>query len=179
MLNRTRRGSVLLGLTAMTTLVLAAPASADHGPTHTTFELTGGGLSISQPNTAALSSAVTGASSLQGTLGDLTVTDRRGLNLGTYTASVVGTAFTTGTGTANETIAASNVSYAAPLSIGGDGTAVRAPGVPGAIDTTRTAMTATGTVGNNTSVWNPTITVSLPASAVAGTYTGTVTHSVA
>jgi uncharacterized transporter YbjL len=33
-------------------------------------------------------------------------------------------------------------------------------------------------LGTSTS-WNPTIVVAVPVSAVAGTYTGTVTHSVA
>jgi hypothetical protein len=34
-------------------------------------------------------------------------------------------------------------------------------------------------VGNNTTTWNPTLIVTIPSTAVAGTYTGTVTHSVA
>ena len=42
----------------------------------------------------------------------------------------------------------------------------------------RTAVTATLIVGNNTVSWSPTITVHVPAGAVAGTYSGTITHSV-
>jgi hypothetical protein len=34
-------------------------------------------------------------------------------------------------------------------------------------------------VGDNSASWNPTFIVSLPAAAVVGTYTGTVTHSAA
>jgi hypothetical protein len=43
----------------------------------------------------------------------------------------------------------------------------------------RTAFTLTLGVGDNSATWNPTLIVSVPASAVAGVYTGTVTHSVA
>jgi hypothetical protein len=33
-------------------------------------------------------------------------------------------------------------------------------------------------VGNNSVTWNPTVLITLPAQAVAGKYTGTITHSV-
>jgi hypothetical protein len=33
-------------------------------------------------------------------------------------------------------------------------------------------------VGDNTASWNPTVAINVPASAVGGTYTGTLTHSV-
>jgi len=38
--------------------------------------------------------------------------------------------------------------------------------------------TATGVSGNNTAAWNPTITVTIPANALAGTYSTTISHSV-
>ncbi|MCW3101395.1 MAG: hypothetical protein JWL77_7013, partial [Chthonomonadaceae bacterium] len=41
-----------------------------------------------------------------------------------------------------------------------------------------TAATWAG-VGNNTVTWNPTLTFALLPSQVVGTYTGTITHSVA
>ncbi|MEY2419168.1 MAG: hypothetical protein QOG90_1848, partial [Actinomycetota bacterium] len=44
---------------------------------------------------------------------------------------------------------------------------------------TRTAFSATVVVGNNSAAWNPTVIVNVPANAVAGAYSGTVTHSVA
>jgi hypothetical protein len=34
------------------------------------------------------------------------------------------------------------------------------------------------TTGNNFATWNPTVSITLPAQAVAGTYSGTITHSV-
>ena len=47
------------------------------------------------------------------------------------------------------------------------------------LSTARTAFSVLLAVGNNTVAWNPTVVVTVPASAVAGTYTGTITHSVA
>jgi hypothetical protein len=47
------------------------------------------------------------------------------------------------------------------------------------LNVSRTAFTLTAGTGNNTATWNPTLVVALPAAAVVGTYTGTVTHSVA
>jgi hypothetical protein len=48
-----------------------------------------------------------------------------------------------------------------------------------AIDTLTTAMSLTAGAGSNAASWNPTLIVAIPAGAVAGLYTGTVTHSVA
>jgi hypothetical protein len=61
---------------------------------------------------------------------------------------------------------------------------VRVPGQATALlaqslSASRTAFSASATVGNNTTTWNPTLVVTLPSDAVAGLYSGTVTHSVA
>jgi hypothetical protein len=40
------------------------------------------------------------------------------------------------------------------------------------------AVTATGITGDNSATWNPTITVTVPGGALAGTYSGEITHSV-
>lgn len=42
-----------------------------------------------------------------------------------------------------------------------------------------TAFRLTLGVGNNSATWDPTLIVAVPAAAVAGLCTGTVTHSVA
>jgi hypothetical protein len=39
-------------------------------------------------------------------------------------------------------------------------------------------QTATAVLGVNTATWNPSIAVTLPAGAQAGTYSATITHSV-
>jgi hypothetical protein len=44
--------------------------------------------------------------------------------------------------------------------------------------TAGTVQTATAVVGVNTATWNPSIAVTLPAGAQAGTYSATITHSV-
>lgn len=159
------------------------PSTASGGATSTagtpvTFQLTGGGLNVNQPLSADLGSASTASPSLSGALGEVTVNDQRGALLGSYTATVVATPFSTGLERPYE-IPAGNVTYSVPPSIGGTGTAERAAGPGGALDEPRTAMSATGVVGNNTSAWTPTVTVTLPPDAVAGRYTGTITHSVA
>ncbi|MEU9047606.1 MULTISPECIES: hypothetical protein [unclassified Kitasatospora] len=46
------------------------------------------------------------------------------------------------------------------------------------LSSSRTAFASTGS-GNNSTSWAPTLVVNVPAAAVRGTYTATVTHSVA
>jgi hypothetical protein len=172
----TRR--IALVVTGATVASFAALAPASAGTTDTTFTLTGGSLSISQPPSSNLGSAATGSALLTGSLGTVRVTDARGANLGGYTAAVIGTAFSTGTGDSTFTVPASAVTYVPGL-VTGDGVATRTPGAGGALNASREAMTASAVVGNNTSAWDPTVAVTLPSNAVAGTYTGTITHSVA
>ena len=42
----------------------------------------------------------------------------------------------------------------------------------------QTVVTGTDGVGDNTATWDPTVAVTVPATAAAGTYTGTLTHSI-
>jgi len=42
-----------------------------------------------------------------------------------------------------------------------------------------TAFTHTGGTDGNSATWNPGLVISVPATALTGAYTGTVTHSVA
>ena len=104
--------------------------------------------------------------------------DRAKVNIsspsGTWTASVISTAFT---GDAGQTaVPALNVHYVA-------GTIT----VSGVVATTpvTTDLTGVSPVVNGTSTglasasWNPTVSVVVPAGAAAGTYTATITHSVA
>jgi hypothetical protein len=44
--------------------------------------------------------------------------------------------------------------------------------------TAQVALTGTAGVGDNTASWNPTVAVNVPASAIGGVYSGTLTHSV-
>jgi hypothetical protein len=152
------------------------PSGSDPDTT-VTFAVTTGALTMTAPTGANLGSGAPGTT-ITGSLGSITVTDDRALLTAAWTATASATAWTTGGGTGNETIPASDVTY-----------------TTGAITTTGT-ITATGSnitlsgasqtvvsgsagVGNNTATWNPTLAVAVPAAAVGGTYSGTVTHSVA
>jgi hypothetical protein len=159
--------------------LLAGPASA--GTTTTTFTLSGNasGLAISVPaNASSIATASTGATSVSGSLGSVTVTDPRGSLVATWAATVSSTDFTTGTATANETVAKSAITYSS-----GAGTALAGqvgamvPSVNASLSGSATAANWAG-VGNNTVSWTPSLTFTLLASQVAGTYSGTITHSV-
>ena len=161
-----------VGVAVATTL----PASA--ADTTVTFAITTAGLTISAPGSVSIGSVASGSTSISGPIGPVTVTDLRGTLNGSWTATVTGTDFTTGAGTPAETIPNINDSYSpGDGTHTGDGTFTPGPG--GIINVPRVAYTGTGLTGNNTATWNPTLTVTIPPAAVAGTYTGTVTHSVA
>lgn len=176
-----KRLALALSLASAGSMVLAAaPADAAQG---VTFTLTAGALTISDPADKSLGSVTTGTASVSSTLGNTTVTDNRGALLGTWTASVSSTDFTTGGATAEETITSDLVDYYSGLATASSGTAVRVPGQATALNAvdlaaSATAFSATGVVGNNSTTWVPTVVVNIPSDSVAGTYSGTITHSV-
>jgi hypothetical protein len=47
------------------------------------------------------------------------------------------------------------------------------------LSSSRTAFTHTAGISTSSASFNPTLIITVPAAAVAGTYTGTITHSVA
>lgn len=173
--------SLALSLASAGSMVLlAAPADAAQG---VTFTLTAGLLTVSDPADTSLGSVGTGTATISNSLGSTTVSDNRGALLGTWTASVSSTDFTTGLATADETIGKALVDYYSGAATASSGTAVRVPGQATALlaedmSAARTAFSATGVVGNNSTTWAPTVVVNIPSDAVAGTYSGTVTHSV-
>ena len=172
---------------ASTALVLGAfaglgsPASA--GDTTTTFSVTSGSLAVSAPASKALGTGAAGTS-VTAQLGDTTVTDARAALLGSWTATVVSSAFTATVSGQTQTIPATAVSYWSGLATATTGLGVPVPGQAlainaVAIDTAKTAFSKAAGVGSNSTTWNPTVVVAVPAAAVAGDYTGTITHSVA
>lgn len=180
--------STIVALVATTTLATAAlvglaqPAGA--ADTTTTFTLTGGALSISAPASKALGSAATGGATVSSQLGAITVTDGRGALLGSWAGSVTSTDFLTGGSTANETIAKADADYWSGAATASTGLGTFTPGqllVANKVTfaSSRTAFSAASVIGNNSVSWNPTVGINVPAAAVAGTYSGTVTHSVA
>jgi hypothetical protein len=156
-------------------LVVTAPGASAAGSA-TTFTLSAGSLTISQPASAAVGSTAVGATTLSGSLGTVSVTDGRGLLTATWTTTVSSTDFTTGAGSASETVTKSNVAYSSGVGTT-TGTGVFTPGVVASLAVPGTAGAWVG-VGNNTASWNPTVTFTLSPSQVAGTYSGTITHSV-
>jgi hypothetical protein len=142
------------------------------------------GLTISVPASASLGTVSTGASQVSGSLGNVTVSTGISTGSGGWVATVSATSFKTGGGTNNETIANSAVSYAsgAVTAVTGLAANLCTPQLLNqSLSTSRTAMSCSGfSLLSATSVtWRPTITISLSPSAVAGSYTGTITHSVA
>jgi hypothetical protein len=183
---RTRFAVPFLGFFVLACVAaIVSPAyAATTGDTSTTFTLTAGNLSISAPASANLGSVGTGTATTSAQLGAVSVSDARGALLGSWTTSVTSTDFTTGAQTANETIAKASADYWSGAATSTTGTGTFTPGQLLAINKqtlgqSRTAFSATVVVGNNTAAWNPTVIINIPSTAVAGAYSGTITHSVA
>jgi large repetitive protein len=149
----------------------------------TTLTITAGLLSITVPSSAAMPSAKAGGST-GAQLGTVTVTDQRGSTGASWTATVTATPFVTGGGTTAETIPLAQVSYWSGPATAVTGTGTFTPGQPTAatavtLATGRSAFTLASGSPVNAASWNPTLSVAVPAGAVSGKYTATITHSVA
>jgi hypothetical protein len=165
---------------AAVSVTAATAAGASTGPTSASFTLTQtGSLSISTPDSVSWGSVPVGTATVGGSLGTVTVTDTRSGSARSWTASVSSTDFITGAGTGNQDIPAANVSYSPGLATGSSGIVTPLAGLGGALGSARTAFTASLGSGSTSVSWNPTVTVTLPSNLAAGTYTGTITHSVA
>jgi hypothetical protein len=183
---RTRLAAALGTAAAVAAAVAtAAPAyAAPTGDTTVTFTIDSGTLDITVPVSSDLGTGDPGTT-ISGQLGPVTVVDSRALLTAAWAATVSSTDFTTGGATPGETVAVGDVDYWSGPFTATVGTGTFNPGQP----TNSTAFPLTGAPqpvaslsegsGNNSATWNPTLDVAVPAGAVGGTYTGTVTHSVA
>jgi len=168
------RTPLLLGAAATALVVgVAGPASA--ATTGTTFSLTSGSLSVTSATTAALTSGASGTTAISGSLGAVSVADNRGgtvaWNVSAASTNFVGALATHSTSTA--------VSYTGGAVTTG-GTVTVAAGTATTLTTTAASVVAPSVVsGNNTASWAPTLNVTMPAGALADSYSGTVTTSVA
>lgn len=144
-------------------------------------------LAITVPTTVVdLGSVPSGTLSISHNLGavSVTATGILGLLLPSFNASVSTTTFTTGAGAPSQTIPTSAISYWSGPTTSTTGLQTA---VPGQVDAAHAvslsagapAFSSSGLVLTITTTWNPTIVIAIPAAAVAGTYTGTITHSVA
>ncbi|HEY9391143.1 MAG TPA: hypothetical protein VIR27_15430 [Mycobacteriales bacterium] len=170
-------GASLVGITALL-IVSAGPADADPSASTTvTFAVTAATLDITAPATATLTNVAPGDTAT-GSLADTVVTDGRAATDASWTATVLSTAFTSG----SQSIPASDVRYSSgsPTATTGNGAFnAGATVTPDATAPEATAFSHTGGTGNNTSTWSPTLSVIVPLGTSEGTFTGTVTQSVA
>ncbi|MEV0597224.1 hypothetical protein [Nonomuraea cavernae] len=174
-------------LIASTVLVAALGAHPAHAsaPRAGSIELVtppGQSLSITVPDLVLLGARVAGTV-FNGVMGTVTVIDARPGNRN-WTATVTSTNFTTGSGTGPQTISRGNVSYWSGPTTSQTGGGTRLPGQLTAADAvslsvSRTAFRASKPQGTSTTSWRPTLVITIPSSAVAGSYTGVITHSVA
>lgn len=139
------------------------------------FEIPGV-LSISVPTgPVSLGSqlALPTSSTISGSLGVVTVSDQRG-GTTTWTASVISGDFTPANGPADP---ASNLSYVAgTITVSAD---VVATAVAASDLTDESTVVTASSTGTSTASWDPTISVIVPANFAPGTYSATITHSVA
>ena len=158
-------------ITGVNSLAVSAPAPA-------------GGVDLGSVTSTDLLAG--GSPTVGGSLGDVTVTDERGSLVASWTAKVTSSEFVHETANADGTVAAeekvttANILYSSGLGTV-TGTGVFTPSVALPMNTPellRNAGTFAG-VGANSVTWDPTLTITLLTSQVAGKYTGTITHSVA
>jgi hypothetical protein len=185
--------AAVIGAALTTTGASAAMASPllPNPNTTVTFTVTNGALTIDAPTDVALAGAtvdtVTAPSlpgtTVSGTNGPTTVVDNRAALDASWTATVSSSDFTTGAGTTPETIPALGTTTYDPGTItdgtGDTAAAVDATGtVPFALDNGGVDVVTNSGSGDNTAVWDATIAVAIPATAVEGAYTGTLVTSV-
>jgi hypothetical protein len=161
----------LVGGTALTA------SAAQTGDTLTTFDIQGGALSLTvEPGADLGVDYVAHETDVTGQLGAVTVTDLRN-GVVAWDASATSSAFEGDLGSASTSI----VYTAGVVTEGGTGTIVVADG-SATLDITDTILPVVApsvVSGDNSATWNPTLDVTMPASALADTYTGIVTTSVA
>jgi hypothetical protein len=167
------------------------PPGGGCADTTVSFTLTGGALSITAPSTATLTpggNLGTVGNAVTGSLTGSKVTDNRGALLNTATVKVTSTDFDyTGDSDANNDgvndglipATAATATTAAPSATTGTAT-VGTPVVntSGDLKAGMNILTVVS-VGSGSATYSPSITVTLPANAVASqTYSGTVTQTV-
>jgi hypothetical protein len=159
----------------MTTAPGAAASAGSDPDTTLTFDVTSGLLTMTAPTSALLGSGAPGTT-ISGVTGAVVVTDDRALLAGLWTAVASCTDFTTGAASPAETIPAGDATYD-PGTPFVTGDFVATPSTITLSATPQTVVSSTGN-GNNTATWSPTIAVAVPANAVTGTYTATLTQAV-
>ena len=143
-------------------------------------------VAISAPPTVNLGTATpgSGASRVMAQIGPVTVTGS-GLTPPSFVATVSVSVFKTGSGGPGQTIPPTAMLYWSGPATSAVG--LKSGGSPGqrnanqALDLSapRVAFSGEGSALAISVSWNPTLIIDVPQSVVPGTYTGTITHSVA
>ena len=157
-------------------LAHSSSPAGDDPDTTTTFTVTSGALSMTAPTTAYLGSRAPGTY-ISFVIGPVQVTDDRALLSAAWTATASATDWTTGAGAPTETIPASDVTYQ-PGYVFTRGTITATPTAISLSATPTPVVIATDGTGDNDALWYPYISVAVPASAIGGLYTGTMSQSV-
>jgi hypothetical protein len=137
-----------------------------------------GTLEISAPTgPVSLGAVPLSSAQVAGQLGTVTVTDTRDIDPAGWITTVSSTAFVSGP----SSISPSNASYSpGEVTLTGEDVTPTVTNVPDLSVVPGEIVRATGGTGLNSAAWNPTITVTIPAvGVIAGTYSATLTHSVA
>ena len=164
------RTALVLACSAALAGSMAVPASA--ADTTTTVTIANGGVSLSAPGGATLSAGIPGTNSTV-TLGNTTVTDARA-GIVNWTATVSLSALTV----SGQTIPTTGASYFASTASLTGGSTLIATSSQLDLSTAKTSQVTSTVSGNNTAIWTALLTVPIPAQALAGTYSGTLTQSV-
>jgi hypothetical protein len=170
-------------LVAGTTATASPAAAQPSGDTTVSFTVAAAALVIDVPASSSAGSGVPGEA-IDASLGTVEVIDERAVASATWTASVTTTAFTTGGGGDQRTVPPGQISYWSGPETATTGAGTFTPGQATAAEQVvlgapRTAFSKESGDGNNTASWNPTLVIAIPADAIGGLYSGTVTHSVA
>jgi len=158
---------------------MAAFADAPPAGTDTTLAVTGGALTLTAAGSATLTSVAAGQQTAGGSLGTVTVNDRRADYNGAWTASVTSSDFSNSDVPQAAPIPQADLTYTPGDPTAHSGNATFTAGDPGTLDNSVTAYSTSDEIGVALVSWDPSITLALPSDVVAGTYGGTITHSVA
>jgi hypothetical protein len=179
-----RRTPSVLAALAAGTAVLAFTAGTATAAQPVTFTIAGGGLSISAPTATTNLTVNSGSTQASGQLGATTVTDLRATFLGSYTVTMTASAMDhDGANDGGYQIASSSVTAYSGSTTSTTGTVTTIPttsAAPAAVGGASGATLFQGTLeaGATTATYNPTLVVAIPSTALAGSYTGSVTQTV-
>src|SRR3954447_22455265 len=172
----------VLALAVLTAAAVTAlvPTAANAADTNVTFTLSGGSLTLTAPAAAALTAGGlgVGGTTATGTLGSSVVTDTRGALAHTVTVTMSTTDFTAAGGaTIDKSNATGYSGVATPSGVGLPVPTLTGQNIGAAGGAT--ILQLTGVIGSVSASYNPTVSVAVPAGAVAGDYSGVVTQTAA